>query len=480
MTAIEPGGLVRADGFAYRTRVEAVMRGPLVTMPPDTTLAAAARRMTDEAISAVVVAEGTPAGIVTERDLMRLVAEGGADALIRPLRAVMSAPLVTIRSDALVASALGRMDRLGIRHLVVVDSADRPVGMVSARALLRLRARDALAIGDGIAAAADAAAIGRVRAAVPGLAAALRRDGASALDVASAIATTLRDATARAAALAAEAMRGAWGTAPARWCLLVLGSGGRGESLLVPDQDNALIHDGTPADDPWFAEFGRRIADILDTAGVPYCTGGVMAREARWRHDRAGWRQQVAGWLAAKDGAALLDVDIFFDFYPVAGAGDLADALRSDAVAAAAAAPLFLRMLALHVADLRPPLGFFGRFATRDGRIDLKKGGTMPIVAAARTLALAAGAPAVGTHERLAAAVARGRVADADRSMLASALEIIVGAILDQQIRDTADGRPPGSAVEPRRMDAAARSALRAALRDIRAVPELVTAGLSR
>lgn len=480
MTGGEPGGLLRADGFAYRTRVGAVMRGPLVTMAPADSLEAAARRMSELDISAVVVADPQPRGIVTERDLLRRVGTGGAGELARPLSEVMTAPLVTIRCDALVASALGRMDRLGIRHLVVIDAGGDAVGMVSARSLLRLRARDALVIGDGIAAAASAAELAAVRAALPRLVAALRRDGVPAMDVAAAIATTVREATARAAELALAAMAAAWGPPPAAWCLLVLGSAGRGESLLIPDQDNALIHAGDTGTDPWFAEFGRRIADLLDQAGIPYCTGGVMAREPRWRRDPGGWRRTVDGWIAAKDGAAILDVDIFFDFHPVAGDGRLAEALRADAVAAAAAAPLFLRLLALHIASLRPPVGLFGRLVATDGVVDLKKGGSMPIVAAARTLALASGAVAVATPDRLAAAVAAGRLADADRAMLLRALETVFGILLDQQVAALADGRAPANAIEPGRVTADDRRALRAALGDLRGLPEMVEAGLSR
>ena len=48
--------------------------------------------------------------------------------------------------------------------------------------------------------------------------------------------------TARAAEIAeAEMIAAGHGPAPADYALLVLGSGGRGESLLAPDQDNALV-----------------------------------------------------------------------------------------------------------------------------------------------------------------------------------------------------------------------------------------------
>ena len=57
-------------------------------------------------------------------------------------------------------------------------------------------------------------------------------------------------------------------------------------STVSPDQDNAIVFaDGYDQAEPWFAEFGRHVADILDEVGVPYCKGGVMACNAEWRHD---------------------------------------------------------------------------------------------------------------------------------------------------------------------------------------------------
>lgn len=114
------------------------------------------------------------------------------------------------------------------------------------------------------------------------------------------------------------------GAAPCRWCLMVLGSAGRGESLLAPDQDNALIYDGDETMDAWFATLTKHVADTLDAAGIIYCKGGVMAKEPDWRHTPAGWRACVAHWLSRARPEDLLNVDIFFDLRAVAGDADLA------------------------------------------------------------------------------------------------------------------------------------------------------------
>jgi DNA polymerase-3 subunit epsilon/CBS domain-containing protein len=80
----------------------------------------------------------------------------------------------------------------------------------------------------------------------------------------------------------------------------VLGSGGRGESLLAMDQDNALFFaEGEPggAEDRWFEALGAHIADILHEVGLPYCKGGVMAKNAPWRGSAKTWRDRIAGWI---------------------------------------------------------------------------------------------------------------------------------------------------------------------------------------
>ena len=72
------------------------------------------------------------------------------------------------------------------------------------------------------------------------------------------------------------------GEAPVPFALIVMGSGGRGENFLYPDQDNGLILGDYPdADldriDGWFTEFADRMTLRMDAIGFPLCTGYVMA-----------------------------------------------------------------------------------------------------------------------------------------------------------------------------------------------------------
>ena len=471
-------GVERLDSFPYRHRVRGIMGAPPHFIESAATVQAAAERMRKLKIGALLVEgekPGLAAGIVTERDVLNAIARDGAAALTLKSSDIMSAPVATVPENALLYVAMGRMARLGFRHLAAVDGAGRVTGVVSARALLKLRAGKALALGDAVATAGDAAALKSVQDALPTLAAALLEDEVSTLKIAGVISQVLRDTTARAAELAEAAMdKAGWGAPPARYALLVLGSGGRGESLLSADQDNAIVHAGGDADDRWFAELGKRVSDTLNLAGIPYCKGGVMASRPQFRRTAQGWREQIAHWIAKAEGESLLNVDIFYDFRRAHGDAALADDLRNDALDAAVRAPAFLRMLAKNVEEAGTAIGYFGQLRIEGGRVDLKKGGLLPLTAFARVVALKRGVADTATSVRLASAAQGAAVPTDEADRLRQVHETLLGFVLEQQLADIAAGMAPSTRVDLARLGRARRAELKRALKDLHGLPLLV------
>jgi len=466
----------RLDSFPFRHRVEELMSRPPFQLPADTPLGAVASGLVGQRRSAVVTldADGRASGIFTEQDLVRRVAQEGAAALQRTLGEAASRPVQGVAAGAFLYVALGRMDRLGIRHLVVEDAAGRALGLLSARAVLRTRAAAALRLGDGIAAAADGAAMKAVHDELPQVAAALLAEGVAAGDVAAVISGVNRGLAARAAGLAALRTAAELGPAPASWSYLVLGSAGREESLLAPDQDNALVHAGDEAaGDAWFARMGALASDLQDAAGIPYCKGGVMASKPAWRHSLAAWERLVTSWTRAPEAEKLLSIDIFYDFVAVAGDAGLAQRLGVVAKAAAAGRAL-PKLMAQQLSLAGPPLSFLGGFKTLQGRLDLKRHGLYPVVAAARILALALGLEARGTLARLAAAAAAGRLNETDHANLAAAFSLCQRLVLEQQVTDLAAGRPASTKVEVGRLGRPRQQELKQALRHIALIAETV------
>lgn len=112
--------------------------GRLVSVDPDTTIAEVARRMrTEDVDSVAVMSQGHLTGIITERDLVRAIADG-VDAQQATASIVMTADPATVDADEDAAVVAVKMMRLGVRHLPVVNKAGKPVGLVSARNLVAI------------------------------------------------------------------------------------------------------------------------------------------------------------------------------------------------------------------------------------------------------------------------------------------------------------------------------------------------------
>lgn len=478
---MDTGPLERLDSFPYRHRVSELMAVPLMSLPGDSTVAEAARVMAELRISSIVVLDraGRLAGILTERDVLRLVARD-VGSVGNSVGQTMSRPVQAISSDALVYRALARMNRLGVRHLPVLDRSGLPVGMLTAGALLRQRATSALTLGDEIETAGDGASLRAAHDKLPGLARALRHEDVPAIQVSAVISAVICDLTARAGELALAMLRQEGrGDPPARWCLLVLGSAGRGEALLAADQDNAVIHDGDSSHDAWFLAFGECVNMLLEAAGIPLCSGGVMAGRPAFCRSFVSWRETIDSWVARPHPEALLNVDIFYDFVPVLGDRELSNTLRRHASAAAAASPVFLRLMAHAGENVGSAFDLLGRLRTTNGRVDLKRHGLFPVVTAARAIALAWNSQALGTDARFHDAAAKG-VLPADRvADLTDARGVVVDAVLGQQLFDLERGRKAGNLVAPRSLRRAALTSLRKALETIATAPDAVRGALS-
>ncbi len=478
--------LHRIDSYPYRHRVRDVMRAPAQFISPEATLGEALSRLMAERISSLYVRpfsgddENPPAtetGIVTERDILRAIAAQGSAALALPVGQFMSRPLAVVPADAFVYRAVGRMSRLNVRHLGVADEAGRVIGALSARDLLRLRAGEAISLGDEIDVAADVHALAAAWARLPGVAASLVDEAVTARDVAAVISRELGALTRQAAVIAEARMRDAGlGDPPCSFAVAVLGSGGRGESLLAMDQDNALVfaegRPGGPAD-AWFERLGTHIADILHEAGVPYCKGGIMASSPQWRGSIATWQERVADWIRRSTPEALMSVDIFFDMRPVHGDGGMCTSLWRSGFDAAKGEVGFAKLLADAAGSVHPGLSLFGGFKTAEGRIDLKKTGLFAIVTTARVLAIRYHVVERSTPARLAGVKALGIGGAHDLEALIEAQGTFLDLILMQQVTDVARGTPPSNAVVVKGLSRRDRERLRAALNAVRHLDQL-------
>lgn len=107
-----------------------LMTRNIVQISPNLPLAHAAEMMELKRISSLLVMDnGVQIGILTERDLVRGIANGVATTL--PVSALMSSPLISIKQTASKVEAYHTLVKHGIRHLLAVDEQGHPAGIVS-------------------------------------------------------------------------------------------------------------------------------------------------------------------------------------------------------------------------------------------------------------------------------------------------------------------------------------------------------------
>jgi signal-transduction protein with cAMP-binding, CBS, and nucleotidyltransferase domain len=426
-----------------RPAVSAMRPDPSVVLvgTPVATVAAVLAR-SDPAAALVVDATGAAVGVVDAAMLL-----GPADAA-RPVEQVMDGP------DALAAAALplhaatGKLRQERRRWLGLVDEAGRPAGLLGADdALEPLAAPLAALLLPGT---TDRAA-GRTA-----LAAALLRDGQDPAALQTGLAA-LNDALMRRIVRDAEQALQAdgWGPAPVPFTFLLMGSGGRRESFLCPDQDNGLILAPYPdaqhtAIDRWFVALAERVTLALDAAGFPLCPGQVMATNPVWRKSLDQWAAQFTGWAVRRGPQAVLAADIFLDFRALGGAEHLGVALRGEVLRILAEYPLFARQLCWEHLQQGMPLGLFGQLHGEPGAahadaIDLKLRASLPMVGMIRMLALRHGIAATGTLERLHALVGLGRIGAELGAALEEDFLALTALRLRQQVADAEAGRKLGN-----------------------------------
>jgi CBS domain-containing protein len=112
----------------------------VVTVSAKSSVADAIRKMQAEKVGAVLVpdAEGCPVGIFTERDVVRLYADGDRDFDSLAVEARMTCSIVLGKLSMPVDEALGLMTERRFRHLPVVEDG-KLLGLVSIGDLVKVK-----------------------------------------------------------------------------------------------------------------------------------------------------------------------------------------------------------------------------------------------------------------------------------------------------------------------------------------------------
>jgi CBS domain-containing protein len=454
-------------------RVATLVRTPPLLCDAGEPIREAAKRMTAEGASAVLVPAAGALGIVTDRDLRsRVVAAGvSPDA---PVSAVMTVPAYTVRGDTLGSDVLLDMLERGIHHVPVTSPAGEVLGVVDDTDLIAAEARKPFLLRRAIDVAGSPADLAAAAAGLNPMIIALH-DARVAAEQVAAIRSVVLDALTR--RLIELAIAGA-GDPPAFFTWFALGSLARREAVPSSDVDSALAWQDEGAG-PDVAGYLARVAQAVDeglqACGVQPDAHGTSAANPLFARSVAAWHAEARSLSEnpTREKAIIL-VSILTDSRPLLGSG-AGGAGVADALWRERGQPDLLRLLARFALQFRPPTGFLRDFVVehsgeRRGQLDIKHGGLVPIVDLARWAGMAAGAASGSTVERLRAAEAAGTLESKDARTLAEAFGFIFSLRLDHQVEQLRHGGVPDDYIDPKTLNPLARSYLREAFRAVASV----------
>jgi CBS domain-containing protein len=494
--------------------VATLIRTPPLLCPADEPIREAAKRMTAEGASAVLVRSGETLGIVTDHDLRsRVVAAGvSPDA---PMSAIMSAPAYTVRADSLGGDVLLDMLDRGVHHMPVLSAAGEVLGVVDGSDLVAAGARQPFLLRRAIRLAADTADLVSASAGLTPMIIALHDARVAAEHIAAIRSVVLDALTGRLVELAvADA-----GDPPAEFTWFALGSLARREAVPSSDVDSALAwqdEGAGPAAGGYMARVASAVDEGLRACGVQPDAHGASASNPLFARSLASWRAAARSLSENPTREqALILVSMITDSRPLwgsgmgarspgtrsagaegtgtegdgaggagpghAGAGGAgpghagADAPVAETLWQERQHPELLRLLARFALSFRPPTGFLRDFVVehsgeRRGQLDIKHGGLIPIVDLARWAGMAAGAPSGSTVERLRAAEAAGTLESPEARTLMEAFGFVFSLRLDHQVTQLRRGEMPDDYIDPKTLNPLARSYLREAFRAVASV----------
>ena len=400
-------GPQRVDMQFVNQPVASITSQNLITCEKSQPIKAAAVTMSHHSCSSIFVCQsnGDIVGVVTDNDFRNKVIAKGYQ-IDRPISDIMSTPLKTISSQALIVEAVMKMMQNNIKHLAVTDSQNRVVGVVTNQDLLTSQGQSPVFLIRDISTAQNLQVLIDNHNRLPKLIQNLINSGAKAQNINRFI-TTVSDAILN---KIVEFAINELGPPPARFVFMIMGSEGRKEQTLKTDQDNAIVFEDVPQQSmkqvrQYFLRFGEKVCFWLDQAGYAFCDGDVMAKNPRWCQPLSVWKNYFSTWIHTAEAEDLLQASIFFDFRGAFGDMNLIKELRRYLFKQLVGWTGFFRHLTENAVHYKPPIGFFRNFVVESkgahqDHLDIKRA-MMPIVDFARIHALYQKIEETNTLERL-------------------------------------------------------------------------------
>jgi CBS domain-containing protein len=347
-------------------------------------------------------------GIVTLKDIFKkFVTKIDRELKIQD---IMSSPVIYVGGDDLLFHAVGVMRKNNFTHIPVLSSDKKVMGVLNLAEALSAELGSTMSQIDSLTQDEhDVQGLINIKKYQPILVESLLNQNAVPLDIAYLISFLNNLIYLRAVTIARKELSKKFiNFKPPKFSVITMGSGGRMESLLHPDQDNGIIYLGeeTKETDEYFEQLAKHFTKTLDDCGIPLCKGDLMASNPLWRHSLQGWKNQLEDWTKNVSQQSMRYIEMLYDFRSVYGDPSLANDLRKFLLNVLDNKYL-QKFMYKNEENSDAGLSFFGNFVLEKddeenkGLFNLKHTGTLPLVESIRLYAVKYQIEEISTQERL-------------------------------------------------------------------------------
>jgi len=256
--------------------------------------------------------------------------------------------------------------------------------------------------------------------------------------------------------------------------LIVMGSGGRREMSLDPDQDNGFIISDkiTDIEKEYLNEFGKMLVENLAYVGYEKCEGNIMVTNPEMSKTLSEWKKDISEWIENPGKWGVRWSTILFDFDCLVGDEKLVWELREFILKKISLRPAFLMQILQSDSNKAVPISIFGGFITEKkgkykGKFNLKRTGLMFIVDIARVFSLYKGISDLNTKSRLKHLERLNVLSEETVQNVLEAYEIMTNIILSHQIEQAKNNEELDKFINPKSLSVFKQERLKEALKTV-------------
>ncbi|UOB17116.1 DUF294 nucleotidyltransferase-like domain-containing protein [Abyssalbus ytuae] len=369
-----------------------------VTCSLTSTIQQAATIMARNRVGSIVIEKNKkPYGIITDKDLRLKVATGNYK-IEDNVQQIMSRPVITYPPDITIAEAQIAMIQHGITHLCITEDGtpgSMLTGVLSEHDILVVHGNNPSVLIKEIKRSDTTESLKYIRNKAQQLLKGYLEQNIPVFFISKIISKINEAVTEKVIRFSVNEMES---PPPVTFGWLSLGSQGRKEQLLFTDQDNALVFENVAEENyketkKYFLTLSKKVTDKLHVIGFEYCPANMMASNPKWCLSVNEWKKQFNNWIVKPDEKKIMLSTIFFDYDIVYGNKKLIDEMSDSIFTSIGTYTIFLNFLGLNALKNPPPLGFFRQFLVEEtgehkDQFDIKARALMPLVDAARLLIL--------------------------------------------------------------------------------------------